>query len=202
MTHPLFIESLRMEEGHLLHTSWHERRMNATLLTVFGRLPFDFRFAELPIAEEFRHGVVKCRVVYGRRIEKVEFAPYTPKVIRSLRLVEAPDTLDYSLKSADRQALNALREQRGTCDDILIVRGGLLTDTSYSNIVFDDGERLVTPSTPLLDGTCRQRLLHEGRITARRLTPDDLPHFRRAILINALLSPEAGISLPVECICR
>lgn len=197
MTQPLFLESLRMEEGTLLHTAWHEQRINATLRAVFGRPPYDFRFADLPIAEEFRHGVVKCRVVYGQRIEKVEFTPYAPKVVRSLRLVEAPDDLDYHLKYADREALDTLREQRGTCDEILIVRGGLLTDTSYSNILFDDGKRLVTPLTPLLDGTCRQRLLREKRIIAAPLTPDDLPRFRRAILINALLAPEAGISLPV-----
>ncbi len=197
MTNARFIESLRMEEGTLHHTSWHEQRMTRTLQSVFGCCPFDFRFADVSIPEEYRHGVVKCRVVYGERIESVEFAPYTPKEIHSLRLVEAPDEMDYHLKYTDRSALNALRERRGTCSDILIVHRGQLTDTSYSNIVFDDGERLVTPSTPLLNGTCRQRLLQEGLITAEPLTPDDLPRFRRAILINALLGLDAGVSLSV-----
>ncbi len=193
-----FVETLRMEDGVLRYTQWHEERMAKTLEEAFGCCPFAFRFSEVPIPDAARTGVFKCRVEYGRTIEKIEFAPYTPKQITSLKLVTASDDLDYHLKYADRSLLNALREKRGTCSDILIVHRGELTDTSYSNIVFDDGQRLVTPAATLLNGTCRQRLLREGRITEEHLTPDDLRRFSRAILINAMIGLRENIALPVS----
>lgn len=197
-----FIETLRMEDGTLLHTDWHERRMAETLREAFGGIPFGFHFSDLSVPDPFRRGVFKCRVTYGRTLESVDFEPYTPKRITSLKLVTAPDDIDYHLKYADRTPLEHLRGQRGTCSDILIVHRGELTDTSYSNLLFDDGRRYVTPAATLLNGTRRRRLLLGGVITEEHLTPDDLKRFRRAILINALIGLREGVSIPVEEIIR
>lgn len=50
---------------------------------------------------------------------------------------------------------------------MLIVRDGWVTDTSFTNVVFEDaGGGLYTPETCLLEGTRRQSLLDEGRIQA------------------------------------
>ena len=94
--------------------------------------------------------------------------------IRSLRLVAADDELDYHLKYADRSALARLLQRRDDCDEILIVRDGAITDTSYSNVAFFDGRKYVTPDTFLLNGTRRQYLLGTGVLTERRITPSDL----------------------------
>ena len=82
------------------------------------------------------------------------------------------------------------------------IDNGAITDTSYSNLVFFDGQNYITPDTYLLNGTSRQRLLHEGRIRAEHLTPDDLSRFKYAILINAMLSLEENIAVPIERIVR
>ncbi len=87
---------------------------------------------------------------------------------------------------------------RGEYSDILIVHHGEITDTSYSNIVFDDGKRHITPAATLPNGTCRQRLLAKGIISEEHLSPKYLKRFRRAILINALIGLRENISLPIS----
>lgn len=81
--------------------------------------------------------------------------------IRSLRLVAADDELDYHLKYADRSALARLLQRRDDCDEILIVRDGAITDTSYSNVAFStDGNtlrRILSCSTARGGSTCSVR---------------------------------------------
>ena len=124
------------------------------------------------------------------------FAPYTPRKINTLRLVDGHD-IDYALKYADRSALERLREMRDSCDDILIVKDGCLTDTSYSNIVLENSHGLFTPDTCLLNGVRRRHLLATGQIRETRITPADLSTYNRLYLINALLDISDNISLPV-----
>ena len=124
---------------------------------------------------------MKCRIVYGRSLSEISFAPYVPREIRSLRLVAADDELDYHLKYADRSALARLLQRRDDCDEILIVRDGAITDTSYSNVAFFDGRKYVTPDTFLLNGTRRQYLLGTGVLTECRITPSDLGGFERVV---------------------
>lgn len=81
-----------------------------------------------------------------------------------------------------------LYEQRGTCDDIMIVKNGCITDSYNANLIFFDGRLWWTPDTPLLAGTQRARLLDEKRIFPRRIMPGDLVQFEKAGLINAMLN--------------
>ncbi|MDE5731282.1 MAG: aminotransferase class IV [Alistipes sp.] len=196
---PLFIETIRVDDRCILRPEPHLRRMRETVREVFGTT------IELPAAAELLPadcpaGLVKCRILYDRAIRRIECTPYEPRRIASLRLVEACDGLDYRLKRADRRELEALRAQRGACDEVLIVRGGAITDTSYSNVVFFDGRRYVTPDTCLLAGVRRHELLRSGRIVEERITPRDLERFERVWLINAMLGLDDDVSLPVAAI--
>lgn len=162
---------------------------------------FGFNAPPLPdlrslLPDGLRDTKVKCRIIYHKTIEEISFERYLPKKIASLKLVEA--AVDYSFKFADRESLNALLAQKGDCDEILITRHGLITDTSYSNVVFSKGERYFTPENPLLNGTKRQNLLREGMITEKRITRESLPEYDRIYLINALLDIKDGISLPIS----
>ena len=95
---------------------------------------------------------------------------------------------DYTYKSCDRSALNALFGQRAGADDVLIVRRGLITDTSIANIALWNGSRWETPEAPLLEGTMRAYLLDEGLITPCAIRPQDLPRYTRVRLFNAMIS--------------
>lgn len=121
----------------------------------------------------------------GQGITLVRADEYRMRAISSLRLVTCND-IDYAYKSADR-SLEQLLGQRGNPDEIIIVRNGLLTDTSYSNIALFDWTMWVTPKTPLLKGTMRQAMLDKGLLVERDITPEYYRSCREVILINAMM---------------
>jgi len=151
------------------------------------------------VPEDCRSGVFRCRVVYGRRVVSAEFTPYLPAAVKTLRLVHA-DTLAYDHKYLDRSSLTGLIS-RDLADDVLIIKEGCVTDSSYANIVFTDGRQWVTPDTPLLYGTMRERLMLDGIIKADRITIDTLGQFTHFRLINAMLGFDSPL-LPIENIIR
>lgn len=193
----LFIETIRVEDGIFVRPEFHLQRMRQTVREAYGAA-FNLDLADGSIPLQHRKGTEKCRIVYGRSLSEISFAPYVPREIRSLRLVAADDELDYHLKYADRSALARLLQRRDDCDEILIVRDGAITDTSYSNVAFFDGRKYVTPDTFLLNGTRRQYLLGTGVLTERRITPSDLGGFERVVLINAMLGIEDDLAVPIE----
>ena len=69
-----------------------------------------------------------------RAILSITFTAYRRKKIDSLKLMEAD--VAYSFKYSDRSVLNTLLQEKGDCDEILIVKNSCITDTSFSNVVF------------------------------------------------------------------
>ena len=145
---------------------------------------------------------LRGRLVYDLRGEaSFSLVPYTPRRIETLRLVH-DDHIDYAQKRTDRSALDACFARRCGADDVIIVRRGLLTDTTVANLALFDPHtaRWYTPAAPLLAGTHRAALLSAGVLTPHpRLTPSSLAHFTRLRLFNALLG-WGECELPVEAI--
>lgn len=200
----ILIETIRVTDGEFNLLPLHLRRMEGACRELFGKSAPELRSSELTVPDEFSKGTVKCRVTYDTAIRSVEFERYTPRQVRSMRLVE-DDTIDYHLKYADRSRLNAIRERRGEADEVLIVRDGLVTDTSYSNVVFCAGDRLLTPSRPLLNGVMRQHLLASGMvkeagIAPYMLLPGNASGITGVILINAMLPLGTVPPIPLECV--
>lgn len=194
---PLFIETLKIADGHFVAPEPHRKRMKNTLAETGIHLPILPGFRDEDIPNDLRQGIVKCRCTYGNALCNIEYEHYIPRAIHTLKLVEN-DVVDYHLKYADRTQLLQLLKLRGECDDILIVHHGEITDTSYSNILLFDGTRYVTPRSALLYGTKRRRLLEEGRIEEMTIRPSDLSRFHTLHLINTMLDIEDDISLPVS----
>ncbi len=193
---PLF-ETIRIEEGVPQQLGWHQSRINDSFLRFFGTGGAPLLREVLRVPAEFGSGEVKCRFMYGRSIFTMEFSVYTPRKTKTLRLVTG-DHLEYSMKYTDRYALDELLKLKGTCDDILIVRNGRITDTTYANIVLFNGEKWVTPAYPLLAGTCRERLIRNGLVAVADILADDLSYYRSFKLINAMLEFELQEELPVN----
>lgn len=195
----LLFETIRIADGTACNLDLHQDRLNRSRRMLYG-LTDELRLSDyISIPEECRSGLFRCRVVYGPKVETTEFLPYSPADVRTLRLVDA-GTLTYELKYTDRSGLTGLID-RDLADDILIVREECITDSSYANLVFTDGHRWVTPDTPLLAGTMRERLLLDGLIKAERITVGTFGQFTRFRLINAMLGFEAPL-LPVSNIIR
>ncbi|MEM9832141.1 MAG: aminotransferase class IV family protein [Bacteroidota bacterium] len=182
-----FIETLCIQRGEILHPYYHQQRMNHSRQQVLGIDQPLVLNQLLKVPEEWiLIERVKCRIVYSKNIEEVTFAEYLPRRIRSLCLI-THHNIQYDYKFADRRLINQLFSQRGESDDILIVKNGLVTDTSYSNVAFFDSQQWFTPHQPLLPGTTRARLLNEGVLKEREITPTDLSQFSHCSLINAML---------------
>ena len=179
-----YIETIRIEKGRLRNIAYHDRRMNEVLREVWGvdrSASIETYIDASPYEERTR-----CRVTYGRDVESVEFFPYQIRPVHSLQLVRGGQ-IEYRRKRADRSELNALFACRGEADDVLIVRGGLLTDTSIANIALGDGTGWYTPASPLLEGTQRACLLDAGMIRPLDIHADDLSRFQKIRLFNAMI---------------
>lgn len=177
--------------------SYHEARLNCTRRELYGiDKPLNLRSAlEIPdFVEEEKY---KCRVTYGPEILNIEWERYLPRLITSLRVV-ADDTIQYHYKYKNRDHLNQLHAQRGDCDDVLIVKNGLITDTSYANVALFDGLNWYTPKVPLLPGTQRAFLLDAGILIPREIKVADLSQYASVKLFNAMLDWEEGMVLAVE----
>ena len=198
MTEPRFSEVIKVVDGIFSNLPLHAARMAGTA----GCFGYTAPPLELPpVPEDLRRGLVKCRLVYGRDIEAVEFSRYSFRRINNLALVKG-DELDYAHKSIDRRALTDL-VAAAEADEVLIVKNGLITDTSFSNVVFEDGRgRLTTPRRPLLAGVKRETLLRRGLIREAEISPADLPGFRAVYLINAMIDLEDRLSPPLPVILR
>ena len=69
----------------------------------------------------------------------------------------------------------------------IIVRRGLLTDTSIANIALFDGKDWFTPKLPLLRGTCRTALIDNGIIKEKDIRPEELSSYSFVRLFNAMI---------------
>lgn len=193
------VESLQLINGNLANVEYHNMRMRYSRRGLFqldGNIDLK---KEITIPQEFRSGLFKCRVVYDENIDTIEFIPHEIKKIRSLKAVHGE--IDYSYKFEDRSAIKDLFARRENCDDILILKDGLLTDTSSANIILLRDGRWYTPSTPLLKGTKRQKLLDEGIIFEEEITANDIAQYSKASLINAMLDI-GDIVIDIENIIR
>lgn len=198
MNQQSFIETIKVKDGRFYNLPLHLERMAQTAQKHFQSTPTLHLTSEL-IPEELNRGLVKCRIVYGKETEEIRFSRYGFRRIESLQLVE-DDTIDYTFKSTDRSAFEHLLKQKGTCDDILVVKQGLITDTSYSNVVFESADGFFTPSSFLLNGIKRFALLRSCRIREMEINVEDIKQYDRIYLINALIDLEDRVSLPVSAI--
>lgn len=191
-----FVETIKIKNGKALALPYHQARMERTIRRFFPSFPSFTSFPSIASADINLSSLIspkeemdfyKARVVYGAQgVEAIEYAPYKMKEIHSLKVVE-DDSIDYTYKSTDRSALNALAAQKGDCDEIIIIKNGLITDTSFTNLALFDGNRWLTPKHPLLLGTKRAQLLEAGIIKEAELTLEDLRKAEKVSLFNAMI---------------
>jgi 4-amino-4-deoxychorismate lyase len=190
------IESIKVVNWQLQNTGYHNERLNRSRKELFGIQDAADLSELILLPADLDSGTFKCRIVYSKIVHSIEFLPYIPRQINSLRLVTADD-IDYSYKFQDRNCFKELMKDIAE-DDILIIKNGFITDTSFSNIVFFDGLNWIMPSTYLLNGTMRKYLLDTKKIIIRDIRPDDIKSFESAKLINAMLDLENSQTIPIK----
>lgn len=189
----MFLETICIDKGVVLNVEGHKQRMAETALH-FGFTAPKLRDLVASMSEDLLMERVKCSITYRERITKMTFTAYRPKVVRTLKVVEA-EGIDYSYKLADRSNLETLLGQRGGYDELLLTQNGFITDTTYSNVVFEREGAYFTPTTYLLNGTKRRQLLQQGVIKEVPITIRDLHLYEKVYLINAMLDLSDGVAL-------
>jgi 4-amino-4-deoxychorismate lyase len=193
----LLFETIRIQDGVLQNIEYHNIRLNHSRKSLY-KSPDEIDLEQvIKIPATCKTGLFKCRVVYSKEVKNIEFEPYLPHTVKSLRLIE-DNQISYNYKYTNRGSLNTLLTKRERFDEILIIKKLLITDTSYSNIVFFDGSQWVTPSTPLLHGTMRNFLLERKLIVEMPIKVADLKSFQKARLINAMNPLETGKDIKIE----
>lgn len=207
----IFFESIKIERNLPLNLKYHLKRIVDTF-SKYGDSPTKnpteknnvFSTQINPLKSEIENiilnsptieldQVYKLKVIYNINKTSIniinsEITPYKIKNISSLKLIHADD-ITYGSKSMNRDHLDTLFNMRGECDDILIVKDGSITDSSYANIIFSDGSCWFTPDTPLLKGTKRGFLIDNHLIKEAAIKAKDLNLFKSFKLINALRDP-------------
>jgi len=179
---PLLLETIKIEGGEVCNLPYHQARLDRSRKALFhteDALPLS-RIIEPP-----PEGLYRCRILYDSEVRSIEYLPYTPKKIHTLKIV--PSDIEYGYKYADREAFESLLEAHRDVDEIIIEKEGLLTDTTISNIAFYDGKRWITPAKPLLQGTMREKLLDEGFLLKADITREMLKGYTHVALINAMI---------------
>lgn len=183
------LETIKIIDGKIMFPSFHNSRIEKSVKMLFNKtIIYDVsKLIKIPIA--YQKGTVKCRFIYDEYSFKYDFEVYKKRKISSLKIIECSD-IDYSFKYLNRDSLEKCRSLKSDCDEIIIVKDGLITDTSFSNLIFFDGKEWFTPKSYLLNGTCRQRLLNENHIKELDITIFNISDFVGTKLINAMLYPD------------
>lgn len=180
-----FLETIKLCDGQFSRISLHQLRLESAMNEYYPSAIVPKLVDVLSAANFPNSGLYKCRVIYDSQIRLIEFHPYIHPTIQSLKVIET-DISSLPYKMADRTDYQAVFAQRANCDDVLLVKNGLLTDTSYCNIALYDGLNWITPKVPLIKGVNRSQLIVEGIIVEKDIKIDDLMNFHNITLFNAL----------------
>lgn len=182
----LLLETIQILNGKPQRLDYHNDRLNRSRNQLMCSHADIYLEDYLQIPKEFSKGKVKCRVLYGQDVDIVEFAHYATKAFT--RFVFQETNIDYPFKYSDRSAFNELKSSLEPSTEIIFVKDGFITDTTFSNIIFKNKNGIwYTPSKPLLEGIQREFLLDEDMIEEKDIKVDELNDYTHFMLINAML---------------
>jgi 4-amino-4-deoxychorismate lyase len=194
----LLVETIRIENGKILNISFHNERVTRSLYNIYGLMTKPELEKIIEVPGSAGQGIYKCRVLYDDKTMKVEFLPYSFRMVRSLKIVFSDD-ICYPYKYINRDKISRLFDMRGDCDDILIVKYGKVTDTSYANVIFrDKEEKWITPSSFILPGTRRANLLKSGLINEADIFFTDISSYKELKLINSMMDIDDTEGIPIK----
>jgi len=176
------LETIKIEDGEVSNLSYHQARCDESRKALFNSTD-TLDLSSLIQAPP--KGLYRCRILYDEKIHSIEYIPYIPKEIHTLKIISSD--LEYDYKYANRDALNKLLQTHTDADDILIEKEGYLTDTTIANIAFYDGKQWFTPEKPLLKGTMRAKLLDEGFLHTRKIKKEEITDYTHVALMNAMI---------------
>jgi 4-amino-4-deoxychorismate lyase len=187
----LLFETIKILEGEIYNLEFHQKRVDKS-----GNILDLSKIINIP--DDNKTGLFKCKIIYSRELKSISFEPYNIRKIRNIKIVH-DDEINYSKKYLNRKNIENLLEQNKNYDDILIIKNGFVTDSSKANIVFFDGGKWITPTSPLLEGTQREKLLKNKIITKQEIKIENIKSMKYFMLINAMneFNPENSCDISI-----
>ena len=193
MQGPKLLETIRIEDGKIHNLPYHERRMRRSLDRFYPS-------SDIPALSEVLEnyppkGLYRCRVIYAESIEKIEYLPYSRQEKKLFATVEFEGSYEY--KYSERGEFEILTQLYPDVDELILCKNGLLTDTTTANIALLKNGKWLTPASPLLEGTTRERLLEEGFLSTANIYIDEIDSFDGFALMNAMIGfmPIKGVKI-------
>lgn len=173
-----YFETIKCDDFEVFNLEYHNKRVANTI-----GLNVNLQEYIYPISDE----LLRCKVIYDESgIIDVLYYPYKKREIKNFKII-FEDEIDYSKKYLDRENLDKLFEKRGSCDEIIIVKNGIVTDTSIANIAIFYENLWITSTNCLLNGTTKARLIEEKRLIQKDITLEMLKKSSRIALMNAMI---------------
>lgn len=178
----LFFETIKVQNGVIYNLKNHNKRLNETIFKNF-KIKSDINL-ENYISPPNDKILYRCKVVYGKQIESINFYPYHFKNIKSFKIITS--NIKYNFKYFNRDDINKLLSNQ--YDDILIIDTlGYIRDISIANIAIKKENIWFTPENPMLKGTMREKLLNEKKIYTKKLKIDEIVSMNGFAIMNAMI---------------
>ncbi|MDN5113470.1 aminotransferase class IV family protein [Aliarcobacter butzleri] len=173
-----YFETIKCEDFEVFNLDYHQKRVANTI-----GLNINLQEYINPISEE----LLRCKLIYDENgVVDVLYFPYKKREIKSFKII-FDNEIEYSKKYLNRAKLDELYEKRDDCDEVIIIKNEIVTDTTIANIAIFYENSWITSKNCLLGGTTRARLLEEKKLLEKDITLDMLKNASKVALMNAMI---------------
>lgn len=173
-----YFETIKCEDFEVFNLDYHQKRVANTI-----GLNINLQEYINPISEE----LLRCKLIYDENgVVDVLYFPYKKREIKSFKII-FDNEIEYSKKYLNRAKLDELYEKKDDCDEVIIIKDGIVTDTTIANIAIFYENSWITSKNCLLGGTTRARLLEEKKLLEKDITLDMLKNASKVALMNAMI---------------
>ncbi|MFX4217349.1 aminotransferase class IV family protein [Aliarcobacter butzleri] len=173
-----YFETIKCEDFEVFNLDYHQKRVANTI-----GLNINLQEYINPISEE----LLRCKLIYDENgVVDVLYFPYKKREIKSFKII-FDNEIEYSKKYLNRAKLDELYEKRDDCDEVIIIKNEIVTDTTIANIAIFYENSWITSKNCLLGGTTKARLLEEKKMFEKDITLDMLKNASKVALMNAMI---------------
>ncbi|MCT7567114.1 aminotransferase class IV family protein [Aliarcobacter butzleri] len=173
-----YFETIKCEDFEVFNLDYHQKRVANTI-----GLNINLQEYINPISEE----LLRCKLIYDENgVVDVLYFPYKKREIKSFKII-FDNEIEYSKKYLNRAKLDELYEKKDDCDEVIIIKNEIVTDTTIANIAIFYENSWITSKNCLLGGTTRARLLEEKKLLEKDITLDMLRNASKVALMNAMI---------------
>jgi 4-amino-4-deoxychorismate lyase len=173
-----YFETIKCDDSEIFNLEYHNKRVANTI-----GLNLNLQEYVYPISNE----LLRCKVIYDKDgIVDVLYFPYKKREIHSFKII-FDDEIEYSKKYLDRTKIDELFAKKEECDEVIIIKNGIVTDTSIANIAILFENSWITTKKCLLEGTTRARLIEEKRLIEKDISLEMLKNASKIALMNAMI---------------